>query len=427
MILDDSQQQAIDSVLSTDSLSVITGGPGTGKTTIVKKLLKTLWENDKFHPLNTYMMTPTGKASKVLHDSLQADKDFYLNVFNNPGTIHRILGCRGKVWKYDEFNPLPADLLIIDESSMIDSQLLARVIVSIRPDCKIILCGDAAQLQPVSAGCPFLDICQNKNKLTVSRLNINHRQKQGSLIANACDLIIQGKLPLFGAPNGHTLKKDRPDDLFFHEYEDKLDVPAAVVNLCKTWQENKEDYQVLSPQRTGVCGVENLNKFLQAELNPPAVGKVQLQVAPWLVFRVGDKILNTKNNYDLDIFNGFTGIVKSVNNRDGSLVVDFDGQVVEFCEKKDIRNLVLGYVLTLHKAQGSEFKKGVVVCHTSHFYMLSRSLIYVGVSRFRDELHIVGDMRGLKRAVKNDTAQKRNTFLNEALSLGSGVMEISKQ
>ncbi|MEA1866577.1 MAG: AAA family ATPase [Thermodesulfobacteriota bacterium] len=404
--LDLSQQQAVESILNIPGLSVLTGGPGYGKTHSIFYLLEQEW-GGKFNCLTTYLATPTGKAAKVLDEALSKDENFYLSTINKPMTIHRMLGCQGKHWIHNSGNRLNCDLLILDESSMIDSALLARVITSVNKECKIVLVGDSDQLAPVGPGCPFRDIVASGRN--VSRLAINHRQEQGSRIAGACEAIKVGKWPVsISGSDGND------GDLFFHELEDKEDIPAQTVEICREWQENNEDYVVLSPQRSGVCGVESINLILQQKLNPARQGKKELEVAPWLTFREGDKVLVTKNNYKLNVFNGFMGVILEIDILQ-NIVIDFDGEIVVFQERKDIKNLALGYCLTYHKSQGSEYRKGIIICHSTHYFMLSRSLLYVGVSRFQDELHIIGDKKGLRRAIKNNTTSNRQTYLSQAM------------
>lgn len=417
-LLDDSQQQAISDISAYPGISVLTGGPGRGKTFTIKALLLKLWNTPyttnnpqyPYQPNTTYLACPTGRAAKVLDEALAEDAEFYNMVANKPATIHRMLGCQGPTWVYTKDNPLPADLVVLDETSMVDSELLARVIQSTKLGCKFVLVGDSQQLNPVGPGNPFKDIIGfNKN---VSRLEVNHRQRDGSLIANACELIQKGKAPLFGKHGKHTLQGKLEDDLFFEDYEDKEDIPEKVVELCREWHEQGKDYQVLSPQRNGVVGVENLNKVMQEALNPGSgSGRDEYVIAPWLTIREGDKVKNTKNNYELNIFNGFIGTVMDIDQI--GFTVDFDGQLVSFEKQKDIKNLVLGYVITYHASQGSQYSKGIIICHSSHSYMLSRNLLYVGISRFKDELVVVGNKKGLSRAVKNVVSTFRNTYLRE--------------
>lgn len=205
------------------------------------------------------------------------------------------------------------------------------------------------------------------------------------------------------------------DDLFLMEQDDKEDIPAMVADLCRPWHEQQLDYAVLAPQKNGVCGVDALNKYLQEVLNPDAPDKPQIKLG-WLTLRLGDKVLQTKNNYELGVFNGFTGIIVAVDTVEKELTVDFDGELVVYSKGDDIKQLALGYCMTVHKSQGSQFKYGVLVCHSSHYYMWSRSILYTGVSRFRQELYVVGDKRAIKRGLSNVVSGERQTLLKLKLN-----------
>ena len=408
--LDVSQEAAVSYIIKSGGISVLTGGPGFGKTFTIQELLRRLWSDYGIRPDLTRMACPTGKAAKVLEDALD------IEVENRPSTIHRMLGCQGQIWEYGPTNRLSTQCLILDEASMIDSKLLARVITSISEGCKIILVGDKDQLPPVAAGCPFRDILTYGKQEAVSRLQTNHRQAQGSLIADACGRVIDGSKPLFGKQGEKTLGGKRQDDLFFIEEEDKEEIPNTVAAIARSWHDTGKDYCVLAPQRTGVCGVEAMNKYLQETLNPPSKDKYEISVAPWLTLREGDKVLHTKNNYGLDVFNGFTGRILDIDPVSQVILVDFDGQYVSYTETKDIKQLTLGYCLTVHKSQGSQYKYGVLVCHSSHYYMWSRQLLYTALSRFREELYVVGNNKAIKRAITNSQDDSRNTYLKLALN-----------
>lgn len=398
MNYDKYQQNAIDNLLATSrKLSVLTGGPGRGKTTILKELISQL-------PGETLTCCPTGKGAKVMEEALP-------NIKNSPKTIHRMLGSHGPgAYIFNEKNKLVADTVICDEASMVGSELLARVIDGVPDACKIILVGDADQLPPVPAGAPFRDIC----KKTVNRLIINYRQKQGSLIADTCDRILKKEKIQFGTPHKKTLGGEREDDLFFIDLEDKELIPPYVLELCREWHESGADYQILAPQHSGVCGVENLNKYLQEKLNPAMTNKPEKKISVFLTLRLGDKVINKKNNYKLNVFNGYVGTITKIT-VEGELTIDFDGLKVVFPDNEGLKNLKLAYCLTIHSSQGSEYRKGIIVCHSSHYYILSNSLLYVAVSRFKDELYIIGNQKGLARAIKNSTTDQRKTFLADEL------------
>jgi len=409
--LDDSQQKALNKIVDGKTpISVLTGGPGYGKTFSVFEIYKRLTQQYK----NIFFCAPTGKAAKVLDAVLS---ELHLPDENKPQTIHRMLGCQGEAgWIYNDHNQLPADFVIVDESSMVDSELMARLFTSISPSCRFLLVGDADQLYPVGAGAPFLDIISLNKGDCVNSLKINHRAADGGMIAAATESIKKGSVPVWGEKKAHTLSGGRKDDLFYHNIEDKGKIPLKVKTLCKEWFENKEDFIVLAPQRSGVCGINNLNLELQTFLNPIKKKTSYYKVSPWLTINTGDRVINLKNNYELGVFNGFVGTVLEINYTGKNLkeiIVSFEGQTVVFTKKKDINSLALAYCISVHKSQGSEYRKGIIIFHSSHYYMLSRQLLYVAVSRFKEELHIIGDKKGINRALKNNAKGKRQTYLGE--------------
>jgi exodeoxyribonuclease V alpha subunit len=393
----------------------MTGGAGVGKTTVLQHLLVKLWgdKDSGVTPKNTFIGCPTGKASRVVNDAMPSDF-----LFNKAMTLHRLLRFNPSLgWEYNENNPIDARLIICDESSMVSSVLLARVIAAMPEDCHLVLVGDSQQLLPVEPGSPFHDILNYGDQSTVFRLDKNYRQQQGSLIADGCEKILTGTMPMWGEKDKHTLGGPLQDDLFFIKKEDKEDIPRHVLDVCKDWWNNGDDFVVLSPQKSGVVGVEEINKYLQMTLNPPDNGKAEIKVG-WLTLREGDRCLQTRNNYELGnggVFNGFMGVVKAILTMDGEdghrVLVDFDGEMVEYTEAKHIKDLALGYAISYHKSQGSQWDKGVIICHSSHHFMLNRNLLYVGVSRFKEELHVIGDIRAVKRGLSNVVSGERNTLL----------------
>lgn len=416
MPLDQSQQAAVDNIVKLDHrVYLLIGAGGSGKTFTIKHLLQQLWDDpdNGIEDSTTYLAAPTGKAAKVINDAFALDE---FEVWNEAKTIHRLLAYHpGIGWQYNATHKLGASLVVLDEASMVDSLLLSRVIDALPDNCRMILVGDDEQLPPVAPGQPFTDLINHGPRSIINRLTTNHRQAQGSLIATACLSVRDGQMPVWGSAWQHTLGGVLQDDLFFIEQEDKEEIPAMVADLCRPWHERGLDYAVLAPQKNGVCGVEALNKHLQAELNPGDDGKPQIKLG-WLTLREGDKVLQTKNNYDLGVFNGFTGIVVGIDSDAEIVVVDYDGEVITYEKGEHIKQLVLGYCMTVHKSQGSQFKHGVLVCHSSHYYMWSRSILYTGVSRFREELYVVGDKRAIKRGLSNVVSGERQTLLKLKLA-----------
>jgi len=416
MTLDLSQQAAVDRISSLSTrVNLLIGAGGSGKTYTIRHLLQKLWDDDtnEITDETTYIAAPTGKAAKVLADAFTAEG---FRVFNEPKTIHRMLEFRPALgFTRNADNPLDAALCIIDEASMVDSDLLARVIVALPEECYLILVGDENQLPPVAPGAPFTDLINHGRQEIINRLTTNHRQTAGSLIANGCLQVLAGAGPTFGQRGQKTLGGSLYDDMFFLEEEDKEEIPRIVGDLTEAWHKGGKDYVVLAPQKTGVCGVDAINKYLQERLNPAAPGKPELRLG-WLTLREGDKVLQTKNNYALGVFNGFCGVVTAIDPEEGVVVVEIDGETYVYEEPDHIKQLALGYCMTVHKSQGSQFANGVLICHSSHYYMWSRSILYTGISRFREELWVVGDRKAMKRGVSNVVSGERNTLIKLRLS-----------
>jgi exodeoxyribonuclease V alpha subunit len=416
--LDVSQQQAVDNISKLISkIYLLIGAGGSGKTFTIQHLLTQLWEDDSnyINPDTTFLAAPTGKAAKVINDAF-ARAGF--GVENEAKTIHRLLDYNPVAdppWGYNSDEKLDASLVILDEASMVDSMLLFRVIDALPNDCVMILVGDDAQLPPVAPGQPFTDLIICGSQDIINRLTTNHRQSQGSLIADGCLKILSGNKMTFGRQGEHTLGGILKDDLFFLEIDEKEDIPQAVLSLVKLWNDNDEDYCILSPQHKGVVGVSEINSFLQRELNPSQPGVNEIKVG-FLTLRVGDKVKNIKNNYELNVFNGYNGTITSIDMDNTIVVVNFSGEIVVYEKKEHIKQLALGYCSTIHSAQGSQYKKGVLLIHNSHWYSWNRSLLYTAISRFREELHVIGNNRTIKRAISNIVSGSRNTYLKLKLS-----------
>lgn len=401
---DDSQERAINNIInSTSKVSILTAGGGYGKTTCVQIIVQRLWEEKGINPEKTFFCAPTGRAAYVLDQSLT------IPLKEKPQTMHRLLKCRGYEWEYNRNNQLDAELIIADEQSMTDSELMARLFYSVSDGCRFILIGDFRQLNPVGPGCPFGDIVRKDDPETVFKLEVNHRQKAGELIANCCESVLAGDFPIFGVDGGHTLGGETEDNAFFHETEDKEDVKEKLLSIVEEWHNSGSDYIIISPQHKGDIGVEAINDFLQEALNPYSPDKPEIMIYG-KPLRLGDKCKHTKNNYKLNIFNGFIGVVVGVSN--GMVVVDYDGKIIHYEEQSDIDELIVCYCTTFHGVQGAQYNNVAMVVHSSHYYCLSNSLMYVGVSRAQKLLHIVGNMKGVKRAIGNMSSSSRNTYLD---------------
>lgn len=378
---------------------VITGGPGTGKTTITKAIVEICRRLKK----NVLLAAPTGRAAKRLSEATGEEAQ----------TIHRLLEFDPRVGGFsrNETNPLRADLLIVDEASMLDTYLAYQLLRAIRVGTSLILVGDIDQLPSVGPGKVLHDIIAS-HAVPVVQLDTIFRQAQGSLIVVNAHRINSGRMPLAKNPSG------APPDFFFLQEEDPEKVHSTILDLVSRRLPHAygfdpiRDIQVLSPMRDGVLGVANLNQALQQSLNPDqAKGSLSHKGCS---FHVRDKVMQVKNNYDKGVFNGETGIVTAVDTEDKTLTIGFDqGQVVY--EHDELRECVLAYCSTIHKSQGSEYPVIVVPVHTQHYVMLQRNLIYTAITRGQRLVVAVGSKKALAIAVKNNRTPERHSHLRQLL------------
>lgn len=377
---------------------VITGGPGTGKTTIVRAVLTIL---DRYK-VSYLLASPTGRAAKRLAETTR----------RRASTLHRMLkwSPQNGAFAYDRHNPLKTNLLVIDEASMLDVALAARVLDALAADASLVLVGDVDQLPSVGPGNVLGDIIDS-GIAPVARLTEVFRQARRSLIVRNAHRINSGQHPHIPAPG----EKPRPD-FFFTEQED----PEEVVRVIKALVQDRipvkfgfrpdEDIQVITPMHRGVLGTQNLNDELQRLLNPSGKPLVRGTAA----FRVGDKVMQIRNNYDKDIYNGDIGVVMSINREDHEMKVRYDGRAVNY-EYDELDELILAYAISVHKSQGSEYRAVVIPVHTQHFIMLQRNLIYTALTRAKDLACLVGTRRALEMAIKNDRMSKRWSGLRRRL------------
>lgn len=388
---------------------VLTGGPGTGKTTTTHGIISAY----KAYGLKILLAAPTGRAAKRMTEATGLEAK----------TIHRLLECKPpEGYQKNEENPLEGDVLIVDECSMIDIVLMNSLLKAIPPTMRLIMVGDIDQLPSVGAGNVLRDIIDS-GSFPVVRLTRIFRQAQTSRIIMNAHRINEGKMP--------DISNGKNTDFFFIENEDAEDCVPRIVKLV---QENLPNYyhvepsqiQVLTPMQRGVVGATNLNLSLQEALNPPkhdifmrGRGKVTMPKEclrrSGYAFRADDKVMQIKNNYDKEVFNGDIGIIESVNETDRTLKVNFDGRSIEY-DVTELDELVHAYATTIHKAQGSEYPIVVMPIMMNHFVMLQRNLIYTGITRAKKVLVIVGTKKALAYAVKNVTVTKRNTLLKERLA-----------
>lgn len=413
-----SQKEAILQAL-VSPISIITGGPGTGKTTAINAIVDIY---SRLHPANEiFLCAPTGRAAKRMSEAANRDAS----------TIHRLLRYNPNIndFEYGASRPLPGPgLIIVDEASMIDIELAAVLLAAVEAGKnneahQIVLVGDIDQLPSVGPGSVLRDLIAS-TRVPTTRLQYNYRQAGGSRIAELAHRICQGEM---------ISLKDQGDFEFVNA--DSGDAAgAAIQEIVKNHvvaqgvgQGNVGllDFQVLLPMHRGSCGVKKLNEELREIVNPAdsAADISRNKNAPSSLagFRVGDKILVTKNNYHLDVFNGDLGIVKSIGK--GSLTVDFgDNFTVTFpFEHLDI--LTLAYASTIHKAQGSEFELVIMGLCSQHYVMLMRNLLYTGLTRARRKLVLVGDARSVAMAIKNNKIEERLSRLGERVA---GVMGCKK-
>ena len=407
MTYDEIQADAIRSA-ATAKVMVLTGGPGTGKTTTTQGIIAAY----RAYGLQVLLAAPTGRAAKRMTEATGLEAK----------TIHRLLECKPpEGYQKDEENPLEGDVLIIDECSMIDIILMNSLLKAIPPSMRLILVGDIDQLPSVGAGNVLRDMIDSE-AFPVIRLTRIFRQAQSSRIIMNAHRINEGKLP--------DISNGKDTDFFFMENDDAEAVVPQIVNLI---QKKLPDYyhvppsqiQVLTPMQRGVVGATNLNLALQEALNAPeheifmrGRGAVTVQKdclrRSGFAFRADDKVMQIKNNYDKEVFNGDIGMIESVNAEDRSLKVNFDGRSIDY-DVTDLDELVHAYATTIHKAQGSEYPIVVMPILMNHYVMLQRNLIYTGITRAKKILVMVGSKKALSYAVRNVTVTKRNTLLKERL------------
>jgi exodeoxyribonuclease V alpha subunit len=391
------QQEAVKTALMY-KVSILTGGPGTGKTTTVRAVIQLL--KAKKHTFK--LAAPTGRAAKRLSEATGEPAQ----------TLHRLLEFKpfeGNKFLRDRDNPLDADLIIVDELSMIDILLMNALLKAVDITSHLLFVGDPDQLPSVGAGNVLKDLIVS-NMAPVVSLDVIFRQSETSLIVTNAHRINRGEMPLF-LPTAQ--------DFFFFNESEPEQAAARVVELIKERMPKKfgldplEDIQVLSPMHRGLVGVGELNLRLQGALNPPAAGKREWRHGS-RVFRVGDKVLQTRNNYVKEVFNGDLGRVVAIDLENQSLSADFDGRRIEY-DFSEIDELVHAFAMSVHKSQGSEYRAVVIPLLTQHYMLLQRNLLYTAVTRARELVVLVGTKKAIAIAAHNDKIAKRNSRLAQRL------------
>jgi len=378
---------------------VITGGPGTGKTTIINAIIK-IFSRLK---LKIMLAAPTGRAAKRMSETTGYEAR----------TIHRLLefSFQKGGFQKNEKKPLDCDLLIVDEASMIDTILMHHMLKAVPPRATFILVGDVNQLPSVGAGAILNDIIES-GSVPVVKLNEIFRQAKGSRIIVNAHKINDGIIPSFKTP----APSDRTNDFYFIQQEDPEKVLEIILELTRERIPRRfnfdpvEDIQVLTPMHRGVVGAGNLNKKLQEALNPGE----NIIIRGDRGFRVNDKVMQIKNNYDKEVFNGDIGKITKIIADEQTLVISFDGREVVY-EFAELDEIVLAYAVSIHKSQGSEYPVVVIPILIQHYMLLQRNLIYTAVTRGRSLVVMVGTRKALAIGIKNNKTQKRYTYLKHRL------------
>jgi exodeoxyribonuclease V alpha subunit len=402
-----SQQAALKVVLSSRA-AIITGGPGVGKTTLVNSILQIL----RAKKVKCLLCAPTGRAAKRLTETTGLEAK----------TIHRLLEVDPATGRFsrNEHNPLECDLLIVDETSMVDVLLMHALLRALPNSAALILVGDVDQLPSVGPGNTLRDLIES-DLVPVVRLTEVFRQAAASRIITSAHLIRQGKMPELG-----TAASD--SDFHFVERETPEDIAATLVRLVQDripkghGLDPIRDIQVLCPMNRGSIGVRELNTVLQRALNPPRRSEPAAERFGWR-FQVRDKVIQTENNYKKEVFNGDIGTIEKIDSVEQEVFVRYDDRLVTY-DYGELDEVSLAYAITIHKSQGSEFPAVVIPVAMQHFMLLERNLIYTGITRARKFLVVVGQKKALKAAIEapyRTSATHKHFHFCEYIS---GIIEI---
>jgi len=393
---------------ATKRLLVVTGGPGTGKTTTMAGILELF----DLMGLKTQLAAPTGRAAKRLTECTGREA----------ATIHRLLESQydpesgSMLFVRDEAEPIRADAVIVDEASMVDLMLMSALLRAVRPGCRLILVGDPDQLPSVGAGNVFSDIIRSGAAHTVQLTEVFRQARQSLIVMNA-HAVNHGELPELGV---------RDKDFFFLRRRDGESLVQTVADLCasrlpKNMGIPASEIQVLSPTRKGITGTGNLNRCLQAVLNPASASKKERQYGE-IVYREGDRVMQIRNNYDIPwkrtdgtgvgtgIFNGDIGVIRAIDTAMATMTIEFDGYFADYSFDQ-LSELEPAYAMTVHKSQGSEYRAVVLTALGGSPFLLSRSILYTAITRAKELLVIVGSEDVVAAMVQNDKQQRRYSGL----------------
>ena len=395
---DDMQKKAIIKAIN-NNLTIITGGPGTGKTTIIKAIVSLLKDTCKVKLEDIALLAPTGRASKKMMESTGV----------SASTIHKYLGWdkERNMFRVDAYHPNQEDYIIVDETSMIDTVLMSSLLKGIKRDAKLILVGDYFQLPSVSQGQVLKDLIESE-MLDVIKLNRLYRQNEDSYIINLAYEIKDKDL------NEYFTNKKEDYNFIICDNDVVINNINEIVNKAISKGYDDKTIQVLAPMYKSINGIDNLNKSLQEIFNPFSPEKNEIIMSD-VIYREGDKVLQLVNDPDNNVFNGDIGYIVSINNRKTmEVIIDYDGNYVTYPRDK-FNNFRHGYAISIHKAQGSEFNMVIIPFVNSFKRMLYNKLVYTAVTRAKNKLILVGDPNSFIYGVKNDYIDNRKTTLKELI------------
>ncbi len=395
--LADLQKEAI-RMLQHNKLLVVTGGPGTGKTTLIRAILRIVKIlQQKLGYIKIKLAAPTGRAAKRISESSGAFAS----------TVHRMLEfdpVQGG-FKYNENNYLKCDMLILDEASMVDIQLMNAILKALSPMTTLIIVGDVDQLPSIGPGQVLSDII-NSNVIPTVRLSHVFRQAAYSKIITNAHMVNNGKIPHLGVDESIQPADAKKSDFEFIAVDDDITAIAKLKHIVKS-QTMDMSVQVLTPMQRGSLGVKAINPILQELLNENKNNCVEHFGSKYYV---GDKVIQTENNYNKGVFNGDIGFITKIDNEEGELVIDFDDNEVTY-EMSELDQISLAYAITIHKSQGSEYHTVIMPIMTQHFIMLNKNLLYTGITRAKKKLIMIGQKKAVAMAVKSNRCEKRYSML----------------